>query len=272
MRRMAEQLGGHHNLRREAFISGELLGISEHTGSSSVPLPATDLSSWTSGTAGAFAGPFPEIHLKVLRIRTDAHLQVSTLCWYITAPVAGQCARLTATASTSKIREETSGPTIPRPRKESIGLLENKMLSAPVRELHTRSGEVPSVSPELAARQRALLARAGGGLTATHVAQRLNVSLQKVEEMRVAGRLLGLRDPDNQEWTYPAAQFEGQQIVPGLPELLAEFAVKSAWTQLYVLISKDPALNGRSPIDALKYGDLDAVREIVSGYGEQGGP
>lgn len=129
----------------------------------------------------------------------------------------------------------------------------------------------PSIDPDLAARQRALLARAGGGLTIIEVAQRLNVPEQEVDELRTAGRLLAVPDPEGPGWAYPACQFEGPRVVPGLPEVLSDFAVKSPWTRLYVLIGEDPALDGRTPFEALRDGDLDKVREIISGYGQQGG-
>jgi hypothetical protein len=127
------------------------------------------------------------------------------------------------------------------------------------------------VDRRLAARQRRLLARAGGGVSATQVAQQLNVSEQEVDELRAAGRLLAVPDPDSQELVYPACQFEGPRIVKGLAEGLSDFAIVSPWTRLYVLTSKDPALGGRTPIEALKHGDLDLVRELISVYGEQGG-
>lgn len=140
-----------------------------------------------------------------------------------------------------------------------------------IRELREKFRRPPPVEQDLAARQRALLVRAGGCLTTTEVAQRLNVPEQEVDELRTAGRLLAVPDPDGAGWAYPACQFEGPRVVPGLPEVLADFAVRSPWTRLYVLIGEDPALDGRTPFEALKNGDLDIVREIVSGYGQQGG-
>jgi hypothetical protein len=140
-----------------------------------------------------------------------------------------------------------------------------------ISELREKFQRRPPINQDLAARQRALLARAGGGLTTTEVAQRLNVPEQEVDELRTAGDLLAVPDPDGPGWAYPACQFEGPRIVPGLPEVLSDFAVKGPWTRLYVLIGEDPALDGRTPFEALKNGDLEMVREIVGGYGQQGG-
>jgi hypothetical protein len=114
-----------------------------------------------------------------------------------------------------------------------------------------------------------LLTRAGGGLTATEIASRLGVDSQRVGRLRETHNLLAVPDP-NGNWLYPACQFEGNEVTPGLKEVLSEFAVTNPWTRLYVLISHDSALSGRSPIEALRDGDLEAVRRIVRGYGQQG--
>jgi hypothetical protein len=162
-------------------------------------------------------------------------------------------------------------------RRRATGVLERFVVKIrsdnpiSIGELHEKFQRRQPINQDLAARQRALLDRAGGGLTTTEVAQRLNVPQQEVDELRTAGRLLAVPDPDGSGWTYPACQFEGPRVLPGLPEVLSDFAVESPWTRLYVLIGEDPALEGRTPFEALKNGDLEMVREIVSGYGRQGG-
>ena len=123
---------------------------------------------------------------------------------------------------------------------------------------------------KLAERQRSLLQRAGGGLRVREVAQLLRMSPREVEEERAAKALLAVRDPDNGGWIYPACQFKGGRLVSGLPQVLAGFTMQNPWTQLYVLISENPALDGRSPIQALAEGEADAVLSIARGYGEQG--
>ena len=118
--------------------------------------------------------------------------------------------------------------------------------------------------------RRSLLARAGGGLTAQKVAALLRIQGRDVDRLRGREHLIAVPSPDSEGWLYPACQFEERRVVPGLDEVIPEFAVKSPWTRLYVLMSNEPALSGRSPIEALKDGDLEAVQQLVRGYGQQG--
>ena len=120
-----------------------------------------------------------------------------------------------------------------------------------------------------AIRRRSLLASGGGGLTATQVASQLGTNTRDVDQLRMSDRLLAVPDP-NQNWLYPAFQFKGNQVVPGLDDVIAGFAVRSPWTRLYVLTSRDPALSGRTLMEALADGDVEAVQKLVCGYGQQG--
>lgn len=128
----------------------------------------------------------------------------------------------------------------------------------------------PDADAKLAERQRSLLQRAGGGLRVEEVARLLKLSEREVEQRRAAQSLLAVRDSDSGTWIYPACQFKGGRAVPGLAQVLAGFTMQNPWTQLYVLISEDPALDGRTPVQALAEGETDAVLSIARGYGEQG--
>lgn len=120
------------------------------------------------------------------------------------------------------------------------------------------------------AQRQSLVSRGGGGLTASKAAARLGVQEHEVDRLRVTGGLLAVPNPAGLGWLYPACQFDDGRIVRHLDEIIAEFAVTSVWTRLYVLLSSDPALGGQSPIEALRDGDLEAVRRLVRGYGQQG--
>jgi hypothetical protein len=128
---------------------------------------------------------------------------------------------------------------------------------------------VPSMAARASEQRQSLLTRAGGSLTATEVASRLGIDARRVNRLRASDGLLAVPD-SNGNWLYPACQLDGNVVTPGLKEVIAEFAVTNPWTRLYVLISRDSALSGRSPIEALKDGDLEAARRIVRGYGQQG--
>ena len=141
-------------------------------------------------------------------------------------------------------------------------------------DMKAETSEVADVFYLPAARKsqhlRWLVVRAGGGLTSNEIADQLGIELRDVDQMRQTNRLLAVPNPDAEGWVYPKFQLDQGQIVSGLDSVMAEFTVKSPWTRLYVLISSEPALGGRSPIDALKDGDVGMVRRIVRDYGQQG--
>lgn len=157
------------------------------------------------------------------------------------------------------LREEIEEPSSGWPSKARA--LHSDLIAEPV---------VDFEAVRAVAQRRSLLSRAGGGLTIRDVATRLGVQEQDVERLRANGRLLAVPGPGGEGWLYPACQFVESAVLPGLDEVIGEFTVNSAWTQLYVLISNDPALSGRSPVEALKDGDIEAARQVVQGYGEQG--
>lgn len=60
---------------------------------------------------------------------------------------------------------------------------------------------------------------------------------------------------------YPAFQFDGRRVLPGIAEVVAQLApvVETAWTVASWLTSLQPALHGARPLDRLRAGDVDAV-------------
>jgi hypothetical protein len=260
------------------LVSREMPRVTEETGVSWTSFHTRGLpgGGWTSGTVGALARQLEATQVVVANVPAGGALDSTWVGRNICIMVMGP------TSDTSNAVEDASelkrhllpSSTMRRRITEVAGRFVATVRSddtVSISELRENSQQGAPIDQDLAARQRALLDRAGGGLTTTEVAQRLNVSEQEVDELRAAGRLVAVPDPDSLGWAYPACQFEGPQIVPGLPEVLSDFSVKSPWTRLYVLIGEDPALDGRTPFEALKDGDLDMVREIVSGYGQQGG-
>jgi hypothetical protein len=67
------------------------------------------------------------------------------------------------------------------------------------------------------------------------------------------------------------AQFtpEGEPV-RGLELVLRAFRVDAPWMQLDALLAQDPALGGRTAFEALRAGEIDAVVQSVSAFGEQG--
>lgn len=131
----------------------------------------------------------------------------------------------------------------------------------------------PTRDPLAAARARGaaakvdLLERAGGGLSAGAVAERLDVTPAAVHARRARGTLLAVPRA-NGEHLYPAFQFTGDGTMAGLGRVLQSFQVEGPWTKLSVLLSPADSLDGRTPLDALRAGDVEGAAQAVSTYGE----
>ena len=120
----------------------------------------------------------------------------------------------------------------------------------------------------LAARQE-LLRREGGTLSAEQVAAHLGLSRQAVDKRRRAGRLIGL-GVGRHGYAYPAWQLAPNGVLPGLADALSALSVHDPWMRAAFFLSGDPRLDGATPLDALRRGNVDAVRRAASAYGEHG--
>lgn len=115
-------------------------------------------------------------------------------------------------------------------------------------------------SAEIRAR---LIEQAGGLLPAEAVGTLLGITRAAVDKRRATGRLLALRVRG--DWGYPAAQFRDGEALPGIPDVLAGMDDASAWSVLDFLLTPDDALQGRSPVAALRAGDAAPVRRLLAG-------
>jgi hypothetical protein len=119
-----------------------------------------------------------------------------------------------------------------------------------------------------AAIKRELLTSAGGGLTSSQVARALGITRQAVDKRRSRRALLAVPNGSG-EYLYPACQFTSDGVIPGLEEVLRAFRIQNPWTQLSVLLAPAPALGGKTILEALKSGDLEAPVAIAGSFGEQ---
>lgn len=131
-----------------------------------------------------------------------------------------------------------------------------------------------SPDPLAAARARGVIARqhlierAGGLFGVEEAAKRLGISTPEIDSRRRAGLILGVQVPDG-EWVFPACQFTDDGVVPGLAEFLREFETITEWTQLAVLLAESARYSGRSALELLRAGEVDAARSVAAVYGEQ---
>lgn len=95
------------------------------------------------------------------------------------------------------------------------------------------------------------------------VQARLGVTRQAVAAKAARRRLLRTITVDG-EHLYPLWQFDGDRLMPGLPEVLAAFPEEAVdgWTLAAWLRTPDPDL-GEAPIDALDRGELERVRAVA---------
>ena len=109
--------------------------------------------------------------------------------------------------------------------------------------------------------RRTLLERAGGTVSAEAAGRALGISRQAVDKRRRAGTLLAVRE--GSDWRYPACQFHEGEVVPGIADIARGFTATGPWAALDFLLAPDEALEGRTPLQALRSGAREQVRRLV---------
>ncbi len=115
-----------------------------------------------------------------------------------------------------------------------------------------------------------ILRAEGGGEGPDSTAARLGVSPQTLQKMVRSGDLLALRLDDGKR-VYPQWQFAGNRILPGLGQVLRGLAGQDPWAIACFFLGKEDRLGGRSPLDALRRGDIEQVVRSARVFGRQGG-
>lgn len=107
-------------------------------------------------------------------------------------------------------------------------------------------------------------------LTTAQVARRLRLSRQGPHDRRAQHRLLGV--PHNRDWLFPAWQLDPRTrdgVVRGLPDVLQALAPMDPWDQAFWLTSARPELDGRTPIEAVRDGEVDVVARLARATAER---
>jgi hypothetical protein len=118
-------------------------------------------------------------------------------------------------------------------------------------------------------RQISLLKAAGGAYSSGKVAEILNISRQAVDKRRREGKLLGLTQ-ERRGYAYPAWQFEDPATLKHLESILKLLQEHDPWMQMAFFFNKNTRLREMTPVEALKLGEIQAVREAAASYGEHG--
>ena len=108
-----------------------------------------------------------------------------------------------------------------------------------------------------------VLERAWSILSQQAAADHLGISVARLDEMREERQVLAVRMQD--QWIYPAQQFQNGWVVERLGELLALHADEDAMHVLNVLTApNDPVGQGGSMMDILRQGDDAAIDRYIA--------
>lgn len=103
-------------------------------------------------------------------------------------------------------------------------------------------------------------------LTSEEVASLLHITRQAVDKRRLKGQLLAV-SLGKRGYLYPGWQFESEQVLPGLEQVLAALKDCDPWTKLMFMKTGDVRLDGATPLERLQAGDIEAVVQAAESYG-----
>jgi hypothetical protein len=160
------------------------------------------------------------------------------------------------------VEELTASPT-------DFELLVNAVFAA------TINTELSEADPLIRAKLRGIehrkriLEKLGGTLSAEQVAKLIGISRQSIDKRRSQNQLIGLTQ-GKRGYAYPAFQFEDGKTLDGLKEVLLALNGHDPWMQSIFFANGNDRLHGRTPLEALRQGETDAVVRAAEAYGEQG--
>jgi len=137
---------------------------------------------------------------------------------------------------------------------------------------HVKSAGTPD--PLAVARQRGVQAKRdilvaqGELLSAAEAAVRLGVAADEVALRQFQRQLLALPLGAG-ALGFPSWQFTDTGLLSGLDVVLHDLGVHDPWMSAAFFLSSDLRLGGRTPLEVLLSGDVEAVRRAGVAYGEQ---
>ena len=120
--------------------------------------------------------------------------------------------------------------------------------------------------------RKAALLREPTMLTGEAAAARLGVSRETINKRAQQGKLLALEFAKRGK-RYPDWQFEDRLVGPPVERVLAALMYLPPWERYRFFTQRLPGTAGRTPIEALRLGEVEAVRRAAETWaeGEQGG-
>lgn len=117
--------------------------------------------------------------------------------------------------------------------------------------------------------RKRIIEKLGGSLSVEQVSELIGISRQAVDKRRSQNQLIGLTQ-GKRGYAYPAFQFEDGKTIDGLKEVLDALSGHDPWMQSIFFANGNDRLNHRTPLDALRQGETEAVVRAAEAYGEQG--
>jgi len=117
--------------------------------------------------------------------------------------------------------------------------------------------------------RKRIIEKLGGSLSVEQVSKLIGISRQAVDKRRSQNQVIGLTQ-GKRGYAYPAFQFEDGKTLVGLKEVLDALSGHDPWMQSIFFANGNDRLNHRTPLDALRQGETEAVVRAAEAYGEQG--
>ncbi len=112
-----------------------------------------------------------------------------------------------------------------------------------------------------------LLYQEDNPLSSEQVGALLHITCQAVDKRRNRGKMLGL-SLGRRGYLYPSWQFKDGELLAGLDRVLTALKEYDAWTKLMFFKTGDVRLEGKTPLQCLQAGEIEAVIRAAECYGQ----
>lgn len=116
-----------------------------------------------------------------------------------------------------------------------------------------------------------LLEANGGCISAVLVAEILGISRQAVDKRRRNGQLIAIAKGKG-KYLYPRWQFDEAKnaTITGLESVLGNLKDFDPWMQLSFMLNPHKGLDNKTPLEMLLTGNVEAVIDLATSFGEHG--
>jgi hypothetical protein len=112
-----------------------------------------------------------------------------------------------------------------------------------------------------------ILADQGEVLDADEVAVKLGLTVADIDAQREEGLLVALPLTTGC-WVFPSWQFVDGGLIPGLEDVLRSLPAPGPWSRILFLQGSDPYLDGQTPLELIRKGEIGPVQRLAAAYDE----